>query len=244
MNGPASVTQRRPRLRLLLLLFVVAAELWLVLAISIFARWRDIAASWAEFVHRATRQFAPWPGHVLVALGSIADLFVVPLTFGIFWYAVPASAPETDSAQRRGKHRLLQRFGQFRLLTLLGLVTLCAIVFGVCRGTRLHPALVLAGMLYCCGPWAAILVGVLVRAFKPQLEHQATCVTLLVVLLIATGFALVSTLASRPYAIGLRDLWRLTAILWPPQVILCFAMRRLLLPLDEAGPQSAVGTPR
>jgi hypothetical protein len=57
---------------------------------------------------------------------------------------------------------------------------------------------------------------------------------LLTVLLVATGFAFVSTLTYRPYAIGVRDLWRLTAILWPPQVILCLAMRRLLLPLDES----------
>lgn len=239
MNGPAPLTQRGPRFRLLLLVFVIAAELWLVLVISIFARWHDIASSWSEFVCNATRDLAPWPGQLLLAVWSVADLVVVPLTFAAFWYAVPANALPADSAPRHHKRSWRQRYGQMRFLTLLALITLCAMVFGVSRGTGLHPALVLAGMLYCCGPWAAILAGVLMRKWRPQLEHRATWLTLVTLLLVGIGFAFISTLVNRPYAIGLRQLSRVTAILWPPQVILCFALRRLLLPLDEAGPQSA-----
>jgi len=228
MNGPPRVSWLGRRGILLLLIAVLAVELWLTFAASVFAWWRDFAPSWARLMHGATRDLAAWPGHILLSLWSVADLVVVPLTLAGFWHAVPTPAP----AQERSDRGLRQRYGQFRLATLLAVVTLCGVVFGISRGTGLHPALVLAGMLYCSGPWTAILAGVLMRMWRPHLEHRATSVTLLVVLLIGIGFSFVSTVINRPYAIGLRDLSRITAILWTPQVILCFVLRRLLLPLD------------
>ncbi len=116
---------------------------------------------------------------------------------------------------------------RFNLFSLMVFVTVAAIIAGVTRGTGLHPFLVLSAVLFVTGPWTALLVCTLVRIWQPNSERQWFWTTLLIVLVVAVSWSLISGWIQRPYSLPLSLIIMGIGLFWPPLTMLYYVMRPL-----------------
>jgi hypothetical protein len=164
-------------------------------------------------------------------LGLFAGLEIVVLCSAVFVFLVHVR--EAAAAPRDPRSAKL-RWAQFRLHSLLGVVTMTAIILGISQGTGLNPGLVLFGWLYLGGPWSALFAGACARMWRPEAEFPATCVALGVVVMLAIFYSAASVFTGRDHQVFLDDLLHVTTVLWIPEIGLYYLLRPLLIPLPDS----------
>ena len=163
---------------------------------------------------------------------AYAVLLLLPVALIVFVRAIPNGISPVG-----GKiASFQQRYLQFNLQTLFWLTTLVGIVFGIGRLTGVNLLLIMLvvtfALLYCCGPWTALLVATSIRFWQPHRERLAGGLALLA--LLAVSFYVGTMLK-----INFGMIWGLTCILWTPQIVLYLLLRPLLLPLDRSEADAA-----
>ena len=211
--GNPSVSRQASGRPFTLLVLASCFMVGLLLALVVFAAYVS-GLPGAVFAWVSREELRPWLEAAL--LGVFVTAFLMEVRFAV-----------ADPDRRPFRPRSLV---QFRIQSLLLLTTVIAFTLGVAYSTGLSPGLVFVGWLYAGGPWSALLFGVLTRNRRPRQEYAAVCTALIVLVVLALAYSMISGFTGRGYDVTLLDLLHVTTILWCPQVLLYLVLRPLLAP--------------